>query len=175
MGYMRLIPVLKVCKVWPSCVGRVLHLQTLVTRLLGQLLNNPLFAFLYSLVFARMKSLAWTVAVLGWVMVVGGGQWVVSASNSTSSNATAASAAGLSQYGLKLGEGTCYISLTAIPFQLTTATSCPQHYFCPNVSAENPMSSPDMCPPSLECQIKRLSNIFCEPQGIYEPQVCLLF
>ncbi|KFX89133.1 hypothetical protein O988_08749 [Pseudogymnoascus sp. VKM F-3808] len=53
------------------------------------------------------------------------------------------------------------------------ANSCNQGFYCPNNTEENP---PQYCAPTPNCLIQRLQlayNICDEPQGIYEPIVCV--
>eukprot|EP01119_Soliformovum_irregulare_P019516 TRINITY_DN6197_c1_g1_i1.p1 TRINITY_DN6197_c1_g1~~TRINITY_DN6197_c1_g1_i1.p1 ORF type:complete len:781 (+),score=218.38 TRINITY_DN6197_c1_g1_i1:3-2345(+) len=50
--------------------------------------------------------------------------------------------------------------------------SCALGFYCPNASASVPYSIPQLCPPTIDCQVRRLSGSQCDPQGIYEPSVC---
>jgi hypothetical protein len=61
----------------------------------------------------------------------------------------------------------------AVPLPISNTTVCPSGYFCPNSTAANPISVPQICPPTVECQVARLAGNYCEPQGLYEPQLCV--
>jgi hypothetical protein len=69
-----------------------------------------------------------------------------------------------------VGEGVCLIGPRVTPITLSADLSCPAHFYCPKINANDPLSFPSMCPPTLECQVLRLTSRFCPPQGIYEPQ-----
>ncbi|KAI3631015.1 hypothetical protein MIR68_010505 [Amoeboaphelidium protococcarum] len=71
-----------------------------------------------------------------------------------------------------IGEGVCLQGANFAPVILSANNSCPQHFYCPNTSPDNPISNPQMCPPTLKCQSLRLTSNFCEPQGLYEPVPC---
>lgn len=71
-----------------------------------------------------------------------------------------------------LGTGLCLSSDTITPFVLSDKYTCPLHFYCPNVNTTDPLSLPSMCPPTLQCQILRLSTLICPAQGKYEPTVC---
>jgi hypothetical protein len=49
---------------------------------------------------------------------------------------------------------------------------CPKGFYCPNSNANNKSSTPRICPASIDCGIKRLAGILCEPQGPFEPEPC---
>ena len=67
----------------------------------------------------------------------------------------------------------CYVDPDARPLYLTNnETSCAKHFYCPNITADNPLSYPQACPPSVECTFERLSGFYCLPQGRYEPVLC---
>ena len=66
----------------------------------------------------------------------------------------------------------CYTSPKATPIPLHANYSCLPHFYCPNTTESNLLSLPSMCPPSIECQMKRLVSDFCPEQGLYEPLVC---
>ena len=73
-----------------------------------------------------------------------------------------------------VGNGLCYVNQDARPVVIWQNYSCPQHFYCPNTKppSVDPLSLPSVCPPTLQCQLQRLSAHFCEPQGVYEPQLC---
>lgn len=43
----------------------------------------------------------------------------------------------------------------------------------PNVTDGCDISFPQFCPPTVECAQQRFAGAFCEPQGAFEPQLCL--
>ncbi|KAJ3109532.1 hypothetical protein HDU97_005189 [Phlyctochytrium planicorne] len=74
---------------------------------------------------------------------------------------------------IALVPGNCYSNKVSIGSPITKyGYSCAPHFYCPNATALNPVSLPQICPPSNKCQLERLATKFCEPQGPYEPQIC---
>jgi hypothetical protein len=71
------------------------------------------------------------------------------------------------------GYGLCIIDPKSTPIVLSGNYSCPPRFYCPNTKSPDidPISLPSMCPPTIECQAKRLAANFCPPQGTYEPMV----
>ncbi|KAJ3320652.1 hypothetical protein HDU76_000254, partial [Blyttiomyces sp. JEL0837] len=69
--------------------------------------------------------------------------------------------------------GNCYSSNYSIGIPIVDyGYSCAPHFYCPNSTASNPKSLPQVCPPTFECQAIRLASESCSPQGIYEPEIC---
>lgn len=66
----------------------------------------------------------------------------------------------------------CYAFSDAKPVFLTTDYTCPDRFYCPNITQGDPSTKPQMCPPSLECMRLRLQLTYCDPQGRYEPIIC---
>ncbi|KAI8853994.1 hypothetical protein BC829DRAFT_381042 [Chytridium lagenaria] len=103
-------------------------------------------------------------------------------STSTSSPAPTATsvnpAAGtLSALGIDLTKvlvpGNCYSSNLSVGIPVTKyGYTCAPHFYCPNTTISNVKSLPQICPPSVDCQLIRLATKSCEPQGQFEPQVC---
>lgn len=60
----------------------------------------------------------------------------------------------------------------AIPFPLTNEGVCAPGFYCPRMDVNNSATWPQVCAPTAECQLARLANTWCEPQGRYEPQIC---
>ena len=72
----------------------------------------------------------------------------------------------------KSKNGICWNDPNAQPIPLSMNYECPLHFYCPNISSNNPISRPSMCPPTQECLIDRLESKFCTAQGRYEPEIC---
>ena len=53
----------------------------------------------------------------------------------------------------------CYGGGTPIPIE--SVPNCRQGYYCPNIDETNPITWPQVCPPNITCQIKRLEANFC--------------
>jgi len=59
-----------------------------------------------------------------------------------------------------------------LAFAVTDYPVCPRGFFCPLLNASSNKTWPQICPPTLECQLQRLNGVWCEPQGVYEPKLC---
>ena len=67
--------------------------------------------------------------------------------------------------------GTCYSSPAALPLPLNI-TNCSLGFYCPNLQWNDSLTFPQVCPPSVDCSIARLGSRYCQPQGVFEPQLC---
>ncbi|KAI9344656.1 hypothetical protein BDR26DRAFT_183833 [Obelidium mucronatum] len=73
-----------------------------------------------------------------------------------------------------LVNGNCYNSYYTIGTPVTLYNySCAPHFYCPNSTAEVIGSLPQLCEPTNECVGRRLATELCEPNGPYEPQLCV--
>ncbi|KAI9349485.1 hypothetical protein DFJ73DRAFT_659752 [Zopfochytrium polystomum] len=69
--------------------------------------------------------------------------------------------------------GHCYVNNYTVGIPVTTyGYGCAPHFYCPNATAAVVASLPQLCPATIDCQLIRLGQDFCEPQGPYEPRVC---
>lgn len=66
-----------------------------------------------------------------------------------------------------------YCKSGGIPIPISNEGSCAQGFYCPNLVPNQTETWPSVCTPTPECQFQRLANQYCEPQGRYEPQLCL--
>ncbi|KAJ3416423.1 hypothetical protein HDV05_001581 [Chytridiales sp. JEL 0842] len=72
-----------------------------------------------------------------------------------------------------LQPGNCYSNRLSIGTPILDYNySCPLHFFCPNTTESDPFSIPQICQPSVSCQLDRLAVKLCANQGKYEPQLC---
>lgn len=60
----------------------------------------------------------------------------------------------------------------ALAFAVTDFPVCPRGFFCPLLNASSNKTWPQICPPTVDCQLQRLNGLYCEPQGVYEPRLC---
>ena len=67
--------------------------------------------------------------------------------------------------------GTCYSSPVAIPLGLNIS-NCDPGFYCPLINASDQFTWPQICAPSIDCQVKRLGSSYCDAQGVYEPILC---
>ena len=58
------------------------------------------------------------------------------------------------------------------PYAITDFPVCPPGFHCPRLNVTNNASWPQICPPSIDCQLRRLGSQWCEQQGDFEPQIC---
>jgi hypothetical protein len=61
---------------------------------------------------------------------------------------------------------------TAIPFILSREYTCLPGLYCPFLKPGDNSTLPAMCPPTIDCSIKRLTGGWCAPQGAGEPRIC---
>ena len=66
---------------------------------------------------------------------------------------------------------TCFAKNTTIAEPVIDGYECPKHFFCPNSTASVPESVPQVCPPTVDCSLKRAKYEACQPQGQFEPIV----
>jgi hypothetical protein len=59
-----------------------------------------------------------------------------------------------------ISAGDCYIDPDVIGYSLPI-DDCPKHFFCPETIANNKTTKPQVCPASIDCQIRRLSSAPC--------------
>ena len=59
-----------------------------------------------------------------------------------------------------------------LSFAVTDFPVCPRGFHCPLLNVSANKTWPQICPPSVECQLQRLNGVWCEPQGAYEPRLC---
>ena len=50
--------------------------------------------------------------------------------------------------------------------------ACLPGYVCPFLDPDNDITWPTSCFPTPQCVTERLSTLFCEPQGFFEPYLC---
>ena len=74
------------------------------------------------------------------------------------------------QKALGSNYSSCTTGFPATP--LTNTPDCAPGLYCPNLNASNELTWPQYCPPTIDCQFARLEGQWCEPQGIFEPEVC---
>ncbi|RKP14681.1 hypothetical protein BJ684DRAFT_8159 [Piptocephalis cylindrospora] len=65
---------------------------------------------------------------------------------------------------------TCYSG--GQPQVISDQFTCADRFYCPNTTASNPASLPQACPPTQECAVSRLYQLWCPAQGQFEPVVC---
>ena len=61
---------------------------------------------------------------------------------------------------------------SAKPFILSNEYTCLPGLFCPFLKLGDNLTLPAMCPPTIDCSIKRLMGGWCSPQGTNEPRIC---
>ena len=61
---------------------------------------------------------------------------------------------------------------SAKPFVLSNVYTCLPGLYCPFLIYGDNSTFPAMCPPTIDCSIKRLMGGWCSPQGTYEPRIC---
>jgi hypothetical protein len=70
----------------------------------------------------------------------------------------------------------CMQSRCVIPsanaFILSSDYSCLPGLYCPFLKIGDNSTFPAMCPPTIDCSIKRLTGGWCSPQGKNEPRIC---
>ncbi|KAH9828028.1 ABC transporter, ABC-G family, WBC-type [Teratosphaeria destructans] len=57
----------------------------------------------------------------------------------------------------------------AQPVGLAANDTCNEGFYCPNSNNEHP---PQFCPPTDQCQVMRMTQSTCSPQGPFEPKIC---
>ncbi|KAI9229623.1 MAG: hypothetical protein DHS80DRAFT_13664 [Piptocephalis tieghemiana] len=65
---------------------------------------------------------------------------------------------------------TCYSG--GQPQIISNTFDCAPRFYCPNTTSSNPQSLPQVCPPTQECAVSRLYQLWCPAQGQFEPVVC---
>jgi hypothetical protein len=61
---------------------------------------------------------------------------------------------------------------SANAFVLSSDYSCLPGLYCPFLKNGDNSTFPAMCPPTIDCSIKRLTGGWCSPQGNNEPRIC---
>ncbi|KAI3654726.1 hypothetical protein MP228_000106 [Amoeboaphelidium protococcarum] len=67
----------------------------------------------------------------------------------------------------------CYVGPNVTGIVISAGYECSAGFFCPNTTETEAQSLPQVCPPDVKCQLLRLANTPCKPQGEYEPIVCM--
>ncbi|KAJ3085837.1 hypothetical protein HK102_013790, partial [Quaeritorhiza haematococci] len=65
----------------------------------------------------------------------------------------------------------CFINDITSGFVVQSTFECSKGFFCPNTNVSDPNTLPQICPPTIDCQLTRLAGLACEPQGRYEPVI----
>lgn len=67
----------------------------------------------------------------------------------------------------------CEAGFLAFPLPIINAPYCDPGYYCPNIVDGINLTYPQICPPTIPCQLERLGSSYCEAQGVFEPIMCL--
>ena len=59
-----------------------------------------------------------------------------------------------------------------IAFPISNTPNCTPGMYCPNIDPAVEATWPQVCPPTPECIISRLSSQWCPAQGVFEPTIC---
>jgi len=66
----------------------------------------------------------------------------------------------------------CEAGILAFPLPIIPAPYCDAGYYCPYIQPGNNLTYPQICPPTIPCQLQRLGSQYCDAQGVFEPILC---
>ena len=77
----------------------------------------------------------------------------------------------------RINQDSTYANLTTcqsggMAFFVSDFPICPLGFYCPHLNVSRNSTWPQICQPSIECQLGRLANQWCESQGRFEPRIC---
>lgn len=67
----------------------------------------------------------------------------------------------------------CISGMPLWPIPMIAAPYCDPGYYCPHIYPNLTLTYPGFCFPTPDCAETRMKSEFCEPQGYFEPQLCL--